>query len=287
MAERFETLLLKNAMKVSTVTHSFMVHFEARGVVPSRITFLPNGADTEFLHPSEASPEYISKFQLRGKTAFVYVGTHAYYHGLDTLVGAAELLKSDQRIRIVMIGDGPERERIRSLAIQKGLENIVFDRVPYEGTNDLYSVAYASIATLRDVPVAQGMRLSKIFPALSCGVPVIYSGKGEAAELLVQHQCGIVVAPEDASALAEAMTKLAADPALRNELGNSGRSFVQHEYSWSTIVDRWLQEVEIPKPLVPSVTAQPISRTESDEMLPLSDVVLAGVAPGAQTGAKQ
>lgn len=287
MAEYFETLLLKNAMKVSTVTHSFMMHFEARGVLPNRITFLPNGADTEFLHPSEASPEYISRFQLRGKIAFVYVGTHAYYHGLDTLLGAAALLKGDQRIRIVMIGDGPERVRIRNLAIEKGLDNIVFDRVPYEGTNDLYSVAYASIATLRNVPVAQGMRLSKIFPALSCGVPVIYSGKGEAAELLAQHRCGIIVAPEDTSALAEAMTRLAEDSALRNDLGKNGRSFVQHEYSWSTIVDRWLQELEPPKSIVPSAPAQLISRTESADTLPLTDVVLAGVAPGVRTGAEQ
>jgi Glycosyltransferase len=283
MAERFETLLLRNAMKVSTVTHSFMAHFEARGVLSSRITFLPNGADTEFLRPSEASPTYISKFQLREKIAFVYVGTHAYYHGLDTLVGAAELLKCDRRIRIVMIGDGPERQRIRSLAIKKGLDNIVFEQVPYEETNDLYSVAYASIATLRDVPVAQGMRLSKIFPALSCGVPVIYSGKGEAAELLVKHRCGLVVKPEDASALAEAITELAADPALRNELGNSGRSFVQHEYSWSTIVDRWLNEVEFPKLIVPSLAAQ----SESADMLPLSDDAMVCGAPNARVGAQQ
>jgi glycosyltransferase involved in cell wall biosynthesis len=284
MAECVETILLKNALSVSTVTQSFMQHFEARGVSSNRITFLPNGADTEFLHPSEANSEYINRFQLQGRIAFVYVGTHAYYHGLDTLVSAAELLKNNRRIRIVMIGDGPERERIRSLAIEKGLGNIVFDCVPYEGTNDLYSVAYASIATLRNVPVAQGMRLSKIFPALSCGVPVIYSGEGEAAELLAQHRCGITVAPEDASALAEAMANLAEDPSLRNELGENGRSFVQHEYSWSTIVDRWLQKVEHPKTVSASVPST--SETESSDTSPLSDIALAGVAPGAQTGAE-
>jgi glycosyltransferase involved in cell wall biosynthesis len=177
-------------------------------------------------------------------------------------------LKGDETIRIIMIGDGPERERIRRLAIDKSLANIMFDQVPYEGTNELYSIAYASVATLRDVPVAQGMRLSKIFPALSCGVPIIYSGKGEAAELLVQQRCGIVVMPEDASALAEAMIKLAANPAQRDELGRNGRAFVQHEYSWSTIVDRWLQEVEFPKPTVPSGRAQPISSPDIADVLP-------------------
>jgi glycosyltransferase involved in cell wall biosynthesis len=286
IAVRVEDLLLRNAMKVSTVTHSFMEHFEARGVPRNRITFLPNGADTAFLHPSEPSIELIEKWQLRGKMAFVYVGTHAYYHGLDTLIRAAELLRTDQRITIVMVGDGPERERIRKLALEKGLENIVFARVPYEGSNDLYSVAYASIATLRNVPVAQGMRLSKIFPALSCGVPVIYSGEGEAAELITHHRCGVTVAPEDASALAEAISKLAQDPGMRHELGKNGRSLVQHEYSWSTIVDRWLQQMEHPDTNVPSAI-EPSTRATSAGTSALGNTMLSGVAPRVRTGAEQ
>src|SRR6266702_1060897 len=284
-AERLETLLLKNAMKVSTVTHSFVKHFEARGISPGRITFLPNGADTEFLRPSEPDMELTNAWGLQGKMAFVYVGTHAYYHGLDTLVHAAELLKTDQRIRIVMVGDGPERERIRALALDKRLDNIVFAGVPYEGTAKLYSVAYASVATLRNIPVAQGMRLSKVFPALSCGVPVIYSGVGEAAELLTQHKCGITVSPEDAAALANAITALANDPLLRHRLGTNGRSFVEHEYSWSTIVERWLQEVDPPHPELPSAPARSVCPEQPAGSPPLVDVTARrdlGIRAGAE-----
>jgi glycosyltransferase involved in cell wall biosynthesis len=263
LASRAEDLFLKNAWKVSTVTHRFVEHFESRGIPAHQVTFLPNGADTEFLCPSEPSIEYRTEWQLSGKMAFVYVGTHAFYHGLDTLVLAAEMLKTDPRIRIVMVGDGPERERIRNLALKKGLENMVFANVPYEGTNQLYSVAYAAVATLRNVPVAKGMRLSKVFPALSCGVPVIYSGEGEAAELLVRNQCGITVRPEDPAALAESIRRLAEDPALRQRLGVNGRRLVEVEYSWATIVDRWLREIHLPEPRIPSALQPASSTSES------------------------
>jgi glycosyltransferase involved in cell wall biosynthesis len=243
LAEGAENLFLKNAWKVSTVTHHFIKHFESRGVPADRITFLPNGADTDFLQPREPSSEYLHDWQLQGKKAFVYVGTHAYYHGLDTLIEAAEILKTDPEIKIVMIGDGPERERIRGLAREKGLDNVEFARVPYERTDELYSVAYAALATLRNVPVAKGMRLSKIFPALSCGVPVIYSGEGEAADLIVLNRCGFTPPPEDAAALAQAMRFLARNPALRQQLGTNGRRLVKTEYSWTTIVERWLCEI--------------------------------------------
>ncbi len=257
LAERAENLFLKNAWKVSTVTHHFIKHFESRGIPADRITFLPNGADTEFLQPREPSNEYFDDWQLQGKKAFVYVGTHAYYHGLDTLIAAAEILKTDLEIKIVMIGDGPERERIRSLAREKGLDNIVFARVPYERTDELYSVAYAALATLRDVPVAKGMRLSKIFPALSCGVPVIYSGEGEAADLLVANLCGFTALPEDAAALAQAMRFLARNPDLRQQFGTNGRRFVEKEYSWATIIERWLREIARPETSVSGALQAP------------------------------
>src|SRR5206468_8350876 len=132
-------------------------HFESRGVPADRITFLPNGADTEFLRPAEPSEEYLSEWNLHNKKVFAYVGTHAYYHGLDTLVSAAEILQADPSIRIVMAGDGPERARIRALSREKRLDNIIFADVPYEKTAQLYSVACAALATLRNVPVAKGM----------------------------------------------------------------------------------------------------------------------------------
>jgi colanic acid biosynthesis glycosyl transferase WcaI len=244
IAAWLETTLLKNAMSVSTVTDGFMKHFEQRGVPCSRISFLPNGADTDLLCPRSPDPAFVDEWQLKQKLAIVYVGTHAYYHGLDTLVNAAELLSVDPRIAILMVGNGPERQRIRQLALEKRLNNMIFADVPYEQTAELYSVAYVSVATLRNIPVAQGMRLSKIFPALSCGVPVIYSGAGEAAQLLTSHACGIAVEPESPVALAEAIRRLADDHTLRDQLGSNGRKYVEHEYSWSTIVERWLAKLE-------------------------------------------
>jgi glycosyltransferase involved in cell wall biosynthesis len=130
------------------------------------------------------------------------------------------------------------------MASDRQLTNLVFgDPAPYEEMRRLYSIAYASVATLRNVEVARRMRPAKIFPSLSCGVPVIYAGPGEAAELIERHGCGVAVPPEDAAALAAAIERIASDPAEREALGRRGRNFVAAEYSWSGIVTRWLAEV--------------------------------------------
>lgn len=243
LALRIENLFLKQSWKVSTVTRLFMEHFQERGVPREQITFLPNGADSDFLCPKPPCPELLERWHLSGKKVFLYVGTHAFYHGLDTLILAAQILQDQKDITFLMVGEGPERPRIIQLAEQLKLPNVVFGQSPYEEMDRLYSISYASIATLRDVDVAKTMRLSKIFPSLSCGVPVIYAGHGEAADVLRENQCGIAVQPENPEKLAEAIKQLAADCSYRDQLGELGRKFVESEYSWQVIVTRWIREL--------------------------------------------
>jgi glycosyltransferase involved in cell wall biosynthesis len=238
-----ENFFLRQSWKVSTVTEDFIRHFQGRGIPREQITFLPNGADSNFLRPLSADDELLDRWQLRGKKVFSYVGTHAFYHGLDTLIDAATLLQSRDDLAFLLIGDGPERERLKRLAAERNLKNVVFGASPYDEMARLYSITYASIATLRNMDVAKGMRLSKIFPSISCGVPVIYSGMGEAAEMIENHGCGITVAPEQPELLAQAIERLAGDDKLREQLGRSGRRLIDRDYSWSSIISRWLKEL--------------------------------------------
>jgi colanic acid biosynthesis glycosyl transferase WcaI len=243
LATRMESLFLREAASVSTVTEGFVGHFVGRGIPRNRVSFLPNGADTEFLRPRPPSPSLLGRWKLAGKKVFVYVGTHAFYHGLDTLLDAAALLRDRKDVAFLLVGDGPERERLRQRSGREQLANVVFGDSPYEEMPDLYSIAWASVATLRNMAVASGMRLSKVFPSFACSVPVVYSGSGEAADLIEAHSCGIVVPPESPDALAEAVRKLADSRELRDRMGQAGRAFVEADYSWSVIVTRWLREI--------------------------------------------
>jgi glycosyltransferase involved in cell wall biosynthesis len=245
IAKRLEDFFLRQSWKISTVTHRFIEHFEDRGLPRGQISFLPNGADSDFLKPREPCDALLSKWGLHGKKVFLYVGTHAYYHRLDVLIEAATLLRDHSDIAFLMVGSGPERARLEQMAAERKLPNVVFGQSPYEEMDRLYSIAFASVATLRNMKVAEGMRLSKIFPALSCGVPVIYAGFGEAAELLEDSGCGVVIPPEMPDLLAEAILKLCSDPGARDEMGRAGRKLVESEYGWSVIVGRWLDEIGI------------------------------------------
>jgi glycosyltransferase involved in cell wall biosynthesis len=243
MMTKLENLFLRQAWNVATVTDRFIEHFESRSVPRSKISFLPNGTDTEFLQPLPPDDELLDRWSLHGKKTFVYIGTHAYYHGLSTLIDAAALLRHREDIAFLLIGDGPEREPVQALARNLKLNNVVFGSSPYEEMARCYSIAYASLAVLKDLDVARKMRLAKVFPALSCGVPVIFSGAGETPELLEQYEAGVSVPAEDSAALARAIESLADDADRRAAMGRAGRRLAENQFSWPVIVERWLNEI--------------------------------------------
>jgi colanic acid biosynthesis glycosyl transferase WcaI len=263
MASAAERFFARQSWRVSTVTHRFIDHFCREGLPREQITFLPNGADTDFLKPEDPSAELMERWNLWGKKTFLYVGTHAFYHGLDTILDAAQLLRDRADIAFVLVGHGPERPRLKALARDRQLSNVIFADSPYDERSRLYSIACASLATLRDVEVARRMRLAKVFPSLSCGVPVIYSGQGEGAELVAAEGCGVAVAAEDADALARAVAELAANPELRAQMGQAGRRLIEREYAWSTIVNRWLRELGVVAIVPPSTGNMPVVHEET------------------------
>jgi glycosyltransferase involved in cell wall biosynthesis len=88
------------------------------------------------------------------------------------------------------------------------------------------------------------MRLSKTFPPLACGVPVIYAGVGESADIIRNNSCGFVAPPENPASLADAVLNLVDAPEIRERFSRAGRKLVEREFSWSFIVSNWLRQLK-------------------------------------------
>jgi glycosyltransferase involved in cell wall biosynthesis len=245
LAVSLETYLMKQAYSVATVTHAFIEHFiSARGVPRGRMSFLPNGVDLEHLRPLPYDEDYAKKMDVPGKKVLTYAGTHADYQGLDVILDAAKQLTHRSDIVFLMVGKGPERQRLINRAKVEGIANVFFKDSPFEEGSLLMSISYGFIVVLRDIPAARKMRLSKTFPPLACGVPVIYAGVGESADIIRKHGCGIVALPENPTSLAEAVLNLVDAPESRDAFSKAGLKLVEREFSWKTIVSNWLYQVE-------------------------------------------
>ena len=143
-----------------------------------------------------------------------------------------------------MAGKGPESKNLKNLSKSMGIKNLHFINSPFEEMKELMSITYASIVVLKDKPTARKQRLSKVIPPLACGVPVIFAGFGESADMLNENNCGITVEPDNPEKLSKAILKICENETLRNNLGNNGFLYVKKELSWDVIIDNWLDQIQ-------------------------------------------
>jgi glycosyltransferase involved in cell wall biosynthesis len=123
------------------------------------------------------------------------------------------------------------------------LKNVTFhDAVPMEKLAPFESIADAGLVSLRDLPIFEGARPSKMFPLLAAGKPLIFCGNGEGAQLIRRAKAGIVVPPENPQALAAAVPSLLGNAVQLEQFGANGRRFVEEHHDWRKLVGSWVQE---------------------------------------------
>jgi colanic acid biosynthesis glycosyl transferase WcaI len=175
-----------------------------------------------------------------GTFRVLYAGTIGMSQGVGTLMDAAQLLHGESDVEILIAGDGAEGPELRRRLANGGLHNVtMLGRVPHERIPALYADADAAVVLLRDKPLFEGALPTKMFEAMSVGRPVILSAAGEAANLVQEASCGVVVPPERPRELAAALTDLAGDRKRAGKLGAAGREAVLEGYSREQAFDAW------------------------------------------------
>jgi len=245
-AEWLEKLLYRKAWKISCQTEGIRTSLVDRGVPQEKVTFLPNGVNLELFAPRERDGEMAKKLGFKAEDfVLIYAGTMGYAQGLESVIRTAELLKDKPHFRFLFVGDGTEKPRLEALVQEKGLSNVSFvDFQPVQEMPRYFSLSSASIVPLKKNKLFEGARPSKMFPAFGSAVPVIYSGEGEAAKLVLSSGGGVVVEPENSEELARAIVELKENPNLR-DMGLKGRQFVKEHYTWSEIIQCWLRDLSI------------------------------------------
>ena len=188
-----------------------------------RSTVVANGVDLGLFGPSLRSDE-VRRSLGAGPDDFLvgYCGLHGLFQGLEALVEAAERLRDHRSVRFVMVGDGPSKKSLVTLADERGVKNLRFE-------DTVNRSAVASILASCDaavVPLAAklpGTMPSKVFEALASGVPLIVSRGCEAEALVNEHGVGRAFTPLDAGDLASVVSEMAEDRGARQAMGARAR----------------------------------------------------------------
>src|SRR5262249_7234848 len=186
-----------------------------RGGPPERVRVIPNWSDDEQTSPSSHHDNLLRReWRLGGKFIVGYSGNLGQAHEFDTVLAAAEELKANSRIVFLIIGGGKKLDNLAYCVKQRGLER-GFRFVHYQDRNLLrHSLGAADVHWLSLRPELEGLIVpSKFYGIAAAGRPVvaITARNGEIAQLVRQHDCGVVIEPGDAKSLVRALVMLSTD----------------------------------------------------------------------------
>jgi len=219
---------------IVVVTPAFQAHLIENWKVPlEKISVVENGVDTDFFHPHAKRAEIRRTSQAEGKFVVSYIGTMGMAHGLHTVIEAASQLQhSMPDVLFLFVGEGAEKEKIVSLARERGLNNVRF--VTQQRRENIPAYLCASdvcLVPLRKSALFNTVLPSKLLEFMACARPVILGVGGLARRIVQEANAGIVVEPENPTDLAQAIKQLAAQPELCAALGCNGRHYVLQNFT--------------------------------------------------------
>jgi glycosyltransferase involved in cell wall biosynthesis len=195
-----------------------------------QVLVIPNGVDTAWLEqvtPSSHAPPLPGE-NLPAGIRLITTGRLNIQKNYPCLLRAlAELPEKNWTLEF--IGDGPERDDLQNLAQNLGIA----DRVLFRGWLDRNDVlAHLTQADVYIFPSIQEGMPNSVLEAMSAALPVIACMIEGCEELVVDGETGILVPPNDAAALQDAVAQLMDAPELRKKMGIAGRTRMQKHYTW-------------------------------------------------------
>ncbi len=220
--ERLELFLYRKAAGVVTVTHAFRRNLIERGINSEKIAVIMNGVDVTRLRPQPKDADLVTRYGLEGKFVAGYVGTHGLAHALETLLEAADRLRTHpngERIRFLFLGDGAKKQALMERARALRLDNVVFiDTVPKSEVPRYWSLLDVAVIHLKRTELFTMVIPSKLFECMAMGIPVLHGVAGESTEIVEREGVGLVFEPENTDQLCQGLLRLLGDCDLHDGL---------------------------------------------------------------------
>lgn len=221
---------LRGAYRVVTVCRPFAEQLEHLGVQRDRITILHNSVKPFVAPPQEAVQGVRREQQIADDEAVILsVGRLSHEKGHADLIRAATALNAMSgapRFRVLIVGDGPERERLAQMASRLGLEKQITFAGFQRDTRPYYAMA-----TLVAVPSHSEGSPNVVLEAMAAGLPIAANTVGGVPEILEEGVTGLMVPPRNPEAMAKTILRILSDAELRLRLGSAARARAESSHT--------------------------------------------------------
>jgi PEP-CTERM/exosortase A-associated glycosyltransferase len=238
-----ETRAVRQADAVAVICEGLRSDLIARGIDPAKIMVSPNGVDMDMFGDVPPRDDALAgELGLQDADVLGFIGSFYDYEGLDLLIDAMPtMVAANPRIRLLLVGGGPMAAAWEARAKASPVaERIHFvGRVPHDQVERYYSLVDILVYPRRAMRLTELVTPLKPLEAMAQGRLVAASNIGGHRELIRDGDTGTLFAPDDAAALATAITAMCADRSDWDARRLRARAFVESERNWSSNIRRY------------------------------------------------
>lgn len=242
LASAMERILLCRFDRVSSISQAMLYRLAEKGVDGTRLRLLPNWVDPEEIKPLNQRSPLRRRLGLGdNQTVALYAGNLGRKQGIEILIDVARALNDHSEIRLVVCGDGPERQHLVQAA--EGTRSLQFLPLqPVDQFNEVLNLADIHLLPQR-VEATDLVMPSKLAGMMASGRPSVVAAS-EGSELAeVARAAGVQVPPGDAQAMAKAIFRLAGDEDQQRRLGASARAYALAHWSREAVLSSFEKDL--------------------------------------------
>jgi glycosyltransferase involved in cell wall biosynthesis len=241
VVNRLAEYVYDRATAVSVISPGFKENLVEKGVPTEKLTYIPNWANEQIYRPVKPDPELARHYGFSDRFSVVYGGNFGPPQGLSNVINAADILKGNENIEFVLIGGGLEENALRKRVKDRNLTNVRFvERQPEAAMPSLFALADCLLIHLIEDPLFAITIPSKTQAYLACGIPIIASLSGNAADIISRAGAGVSCLPSNPRDLARAVLALATlSEQQRMQMGRDGRRYFEEHFAMEQVHDRY------------------------------------------------
>lgn len=232
-----DRLVLRNYAGVVAVSAEVKQRLLKAGVREKKIYLIQNGID---LRPFSDVPPLLRQTYSQETPLVGLVGRLAPEKGVDIFLhAAARVLAQCPDTQFVVIGDGPDRETLQDLIVKLAIT----ENVTMLGRQENMPGIYSSLDLMASASRQEGLPMA-ILEGMASSRALVATSVGEVPSIVLDGRTGVLVPPEDAELLAQAIIAMLHDPDKRKRLGAAARQLIEDGFSAQRMTNDYLRVYE-------------------------------------------
>ena len=239
--EWIERRLLQNADHIVAIADAFLPRLEHWRIPRAKRSVIENWAPKNKIQVLPTDNAWRRSQGLAGKRVALYTGTLGLKHNPALLLAAAEALRDEPDVQVVVVSEGKYAAQLKEEGARRRLSNLtVLPFQPFESYSQVLASGDVLMAMIEPDAASYSVP-SKVLSYLCSGRPIVLAASEHnlAAQTIRRARAGIVVQPQQASHYVEAIRSLLRDPLARSDAGARARAYAEQHFDIARIADRF------------------------------------------------